>query len=133
MTVRWRAAHTPQRSGEELLPYCAVILAFVKRRPEIMPFEVRIDVAHNEAATEWPLHRGHPRHVLMRRKERRRCGKQAVEVPAIRIEVRLDIGDAAVASDHEIGDMTTRAFDALHQALTLLHLVRDFAAPRLEV
>ena len=82
VAVRRRRADAPQRLRHELRRERAVVVALVKRRPEVVPLQVREEVAHDERAAQRPLDRRMPRAVVLFGDEQRGRREQAVEDPA---------------------------------------------------
>jgi hypothetical protein len=105
----------------------------VKRRAEVVSLEVRVDVAHDEAAVNGLLDLRQSRHVVERREKRRRRREEPVEVATVRIEARFHVCHTTIARNHMLRDMTLRALDMLEEPPTALRFGGDLAAPGLEV
>jgi len=95
MAVGHGGGDVPERLGHELLLQRTVIVALVKLRAKVVPFEVREDILHQERLLlRQQLWIGLA--VIHNVKKRGRRGKQAVEDSSCRVEFCLDVSHVPV-------------------------------------
>ena len=75
----------PQSGGEELLLVGSVIIPFPEIRPQIVAFEIRVDILDEERLHLRHFANGQPATVVNGGEQRNRSGEQVIEVAAIRV------------------------------------------------
>src|SRR6266446_7441803 len=133
MAQRPQTAHSPQRPREELVLRCAVPVAFVEIRPQIVTLEVGEDVLDHE----WLLvghHQGWiPGAVVHRVKQRGGCCEQAIENAVDRVKNSVYVRYPTVLVDRKVLNVTTRAANLVEDLHTVSGARVLLAGPRLEV
>src|SRR2546428_3526910 len=133
MTVRRSGADAPQRRRHKLRPQRSVVVPLMKVWAEIMALEIGEDVLDEKGAELRRLQSGKSAVVIRLIKERGGGGEEIVEDAVGRIVNSLDICDAAVAVDLQIGDVTLRASNLAEYLQAILGRVRLLVGRRLEI
>ena len=127
MTVRRRSPDSPQWRSHHLSVKRAVVITLIEVRPEIMPLQISEDILSDKGLHRCDFERRQAGSIVDGLHELCRGCEQPVETALFGIELRLDVRNAAIAIDLQIGDMASGAADTIERCGQIDILVNNAA------